>query len=149
MNFTQIFYEIIKRKITIFIREDFLIWSELNVREEKMSKKLFVGNLDFKATEKELNKLFSEFGEIEDVAIIKDRDTNRSKGFGFVTFVNDEDADKAISGMNEKDFDGRKITVNVAKEREDNHHGHDRPRFERREESHDEFAPYFSTKVLK
>ena len=112
-----------------------------------MSKKLFVGNLDFKATEKDLNELFSSFGEIEDIAVIKDRDTNRSKGFGFVTFVEDADAEKAVEEMNEKEFEGRKITVNVAKEREEGH-SRDRPRFERRDEPSDEYARYFSTKVL-
>ena len=118
-----------------------------------MSKKLFVGNLDFKTTEKDLNEMFESFGAIEDVFVVKDHNTNRSKGFGFVTFTEDDDAQKAVSEMNEKEIKGRKITVNVAKEREESHsegHGRDRPRFERREEEpQDEYSRYFSTKLVR
>lgn len=84
-----------------------------------MSKKIFVGNLPFKVRGKELRDLFSQFGEIEDATVILDRfDKRKSKGFGFVTFVNDEDAVKAVSEMNEKDVEGRPLTVNEAKDRE-------------------------------
>lgn len=110
-----------------------------------MSKKLFVGNLDFKTTEEDLDKVFSEFGDIEESIIIKDG--NRSKGFGFVTFSEKADAKKAVEEMNEKDLKGRKITVNIAKEREENH-SRDRPRFERREEPEDEYSKYFSTTIM-
>ena len=81
----------------------------------QMSKKLFVGNLDWGTTEEELNALFAEFGAVEEAVIIKDRMSGRSRGFGFVTFTNDEDADKAVEGLNEKDFKGRNIAVNEAK----------------------------------
>jgi len=84
-----------------------------------MSKKVFVGNLPFKYRGKELRELFSRFGEIEDSTVILDKFTKRSKGFGFVTFANDTDADTAISEMNGKDADGRDLTVSEAKPREE------------------------------
>jgi len=77
-----------------------------------MSKKLFVGNLPFKAGGNELKTLFSKYGEIEEATVISDKFTNRSKGFGFVTFTNDADADKAVKELNEFEFEGRKLTVN-------------------------------------
>jgi len=84
-----------------------------------MSKKLFVGNLAFKLRGKELRDIFSKYGEVEDATVILDRfDNRKSKGFGFVTFVNDADADKAIAELNEKEIEGRPLTVNVAKPRE-------------------------------
>lgn len=84
-----------------------------------MSKKVFVGNLAFKLRGKDLREAFSQFGEIEDATVILDRfDKRKSKGFGFVTFVNDADADKAIQEMNEKEIEGRPLTVNEAKPRE-------------------------------
>ena len=86
-----------------------------------MSKKLFVGNLPFKVRGKELRELFSSYGEIEDATVILDRfDSRKSKGFGFIIFTNDADADKAIAEMNEKEVEGRPLTVNEAKPREDN-----------------------------
>jgi cold-inducible RNA-binding protein len=83
-----------------------------------MSKKLFVGSLAWETTEDELRDLFAQFGEVEEAIIITDRDSGRSKGFGFVTFVNDEDADKAIEALNGSDLKGRNIVVNEAKPRE-------------------------------
>ncbi len=84
-----------------------------------MSKKLFVGNLAFKLRGKDLRDIFSKYGEVEDATVILDRfDNRKSKGFGFVTFVNDADADKAIAELNEKEIEGRPLTVNVAKPRE-------------------------------
>ena len=83
-----------------------------------MSKKLYVGNLDFGVDDKKLNDLFSKFGKIEEAIVIKDRFSGRSKGFGFVTFLEDSDADKAVSEMNEKEIEGRKIKVNEAKPKE-------------------------------
>ncbi len=79
-----------------------------------MSKKIYVGNLPFRATEEELTSLFGEIGAVESVSIITDRDTGRSKGFGFVS-MNDDDADKAIAALNGKDFAGRALTVNEAR----------------------------------
>jgi len=79
-----------------------------------MTKKLYVGNLSFHTTENDLDALFREVGEVESVRIITDRDTGRSRGFGFVE-MGDEDADKAISQFNGKDVDGRELTVNEAR----------------------------------
>jgi cold-inducible RNA-binding protein len=79
-----------------------------------MSKKIFVGNLSFRTTEEELNALFSQVGAVESVSIITDRDTGRSKGFGFVS-MNDDDAEKAIAAFNGKDIGGRALTVNEAR----------------------------------
>ncbi len=76
-------------------------------------KKLYVGNLSFQTTETELKELFSQAGQVETVRIITDRDTGRSKGFGFVEMQ--EGADKAIAEMNGKDFNGRALTVNEAR----------------------------------
>ena len=80
-----------------------------------MSKKLFVGNIEWGVTDEDLQKLFAEHGEVEEAIIIKDKFSGRSKGFGFVTFVNEEDADKAIAALNEYDLNGRQIAVNEAK----------------------------------
>jgi cold-inducible RNA-binding protein len=79
-----------------------------------MSKKLYVGNLSFQTTEDELNGLFSQFGPVESVTIINDRDTGRSKGFGFIVMESAE-ADKAIEQLNGSEFNGRNLTVNEAR----------------------------------
>jgi cold-inducible RNA-binding protein len=79
-----------------------------------MSKKVFVGNLSFQTTESDISNTFSQYGTVESVQIITDRDTGRSKGFGFV--VMDQDgADKAIAELNGSQVDGRALTVNEAK----------------------------------
>ena len=80
-----------------------------------MSKKLFVGNLSFQTTEGDITSAFQEYGAIESVSIITDRDTGRSKGFGFVVFTEPSDADKAIAQMNGSQVGGRALTVNEAK----------------------------------
>ena len=77
--------------------------------------KIYVGNLPFSIDEDKLKELFSSYGEIEEVSVIKDKFSGRSKGFGFVTFKNDEDAKKAISEMNEKEVEGRSLKVNESK----------------------------------
>src|SRR6185436_8060485 len=79
-----------------------------------MTKKLYVGNLSFQTTESELDGLFAQVGAVESVTIINDRDTGRSKGFGFVV-MGDEDAEKAIERFNGKEFNGRALTVNEAR----------------------------------
>jgi RNA recognition motif-containing protein len=80
-----------------------------------VAKKLYVGNLSFSSTEDELKTLFSQFGEVTSVTIIKDRDTGRSRGFGFVEM---ENADTAAEQLNGKEYGGRPLTVNEARERE-------------------------------
>lgn len=84
-----------------------------------MSKKLYVGNLPFSVDNDKLKELFASYGEIEEATLISDKFSGRSKGFGFVTFTNDEDADKAIAEMNEKEVEGRKLTVNEARPMEE------------------------------
>jgi RNA recognition motif-containing protein len=79
-----------------------------------MTKKVYVGNLPFRTTEEELANLFSQVGPVESVSIITDRDTGRSKGFGFVS-MSAEDADKAIAQFHGTDFNGRALTVNEAR----------------------------------
>ncbi len=83
-----------------------------------MSAKLFVGNLDYSVTSEELKNMFSEFGNVVDAVVITDRETRRSRGFGFVEFGSEEEAKKAVEAMNGKDINGRKINVNEAKPQE-------------------------------
>lgn len=82
-----------------------------------MSKKLYVGGLRWGTDESILSAGFEVYGELEEVKIITDRETGRSRGFGFVTFSNEQDAQEAINGLNGQEFDGRQITVNEARER--------------------------------
>ena len=84
-----------------------------------MSNKLFVGNLSFNTTENDLQDAFSAFGTVTETNLMMDRMTNRPRGFGFVTMSTPEEAQKAIEGMNGKDVDGRALTVNVARPREE------------------------------
>lgn len=85
-----------------------------------MNKKLFVGGLPWATTEDELREAFSKAGTIEDAVIITDRMSGRSKGFGFVEFSTEEEAQAAIDMWNEKEFGGRTLTVNPARpKRED------------------------------
>ncbi|MBQ0003908.1 MAG: RNA-binding protein [Treponema sp.] len=88
-----------------------------------MAKKIYVGNLSYSTTEETLRNQFSQFGEVVSVAIIMDKMTNRSKGFGFVEMAEDGAAAEAISTLNQKEIDGRKVRVNEAEERKP------RPRF--------------------
>lgn len=79
-------------------------------------KKIYVGNLPWSATEEELRQWFSEYGQVESVAIVLDRETGRSRGFGFVE-MGDDDADRAISEGNGKPMSGRPLRINEALER--------------------------------
>jgi len=80
-----------------------------------MAKKIFVGNLSFQITETDLSNLFGEIGQVESVQIITDRDTGRSKGFGFVQMADDAAAEQAIARLNGKEVGGRNLTVNEAR----------------------------------
>jgi cold-inducible RNA-binding protein len=84
-----------------------------------MSNKLFVGNLSFNTTENDLQDAFAAFGTVTEANLMMDRSTNRPRGFGFVTMSSAEEAQKAIDGLNGKEMDGRALTVNVAKPREE------------------------------
>ena len=80
---------------------------------------IYVGNLSFGTTEQELKDLFGQFGQVESASIIMDKATGKSRGFGFVVMTDDAASQKAIEDLNGKDHDGRKLTVNQAKDRED------------------------------
>lgn len=77
--------------------------------------KLYVGNLPFTVDDEKLKELFAAHGKIEEATVIKDRFSGRSKGFGFVTFATKEEAEKAISAMNDKEVEGRNLKVSEAK----------------------------------
>lgn len=84
-----------------------------------MSNKLYVGNLSFNTTENDLQDAFAAHGTVHEVNLLMDRMTNRPRGFGFVTMGSAEEAQTAIAAMNGQDLDGRDLTVNVAKPREE------------------------------
>ena len=84
-----------------------------------MSTKLFVGNLSFNTTENDLQDAFAAYGTVVEANLMMDRMTNRPRGFGFVTMSSAEEAQKAIDAMNGKEMDGRALTVNVARPREE------------------------------
>jgi cold-inducible RNA-binding protein len=82
-----------------------------------MSSNLYVGNLTFNTTTADLETLFGQHGDVRKAQVINDRDTGRSRGFGFVEMASQEGADSAISALNGTDLDGRDLTVSIAKER--------------------------------
>ena len=91
-----------------------------------MAKRLFVGRLPYSVNDKKLEEIFSEVGIVSSATVITDRDTGQSKGFGFVEFEKDPDAAEAITKLNDREIEGRKIVVSEARPREE------RPRFENR-----------------
>ena len=84
-----------------------------------MAKKLYVGNLSYGTADADLRTLFEPFGTVESVQIIMDRDTGRSKGFGFVEMSSAQEGQAAIQGLHDKEVDGRKLVVNEARPKED------------------------------
>lgn len=88
-------------------------------RKEKMAKRLFVGSLSYDVTQPQLEELFSGIGKVESVTLITDKFSGQSKGFGFVEYGSDEEAEKAIKELNGKELSGRTIVVNEAKPREE------------------------------
>ena len=82
-------------------------------------KNIFVGNLSFGATEDAVRSMFEQYGAVERVSIVTDRDTGRAKGFGFVEMSGDAEAERAISSLNGKELDGRNLTINEARPKED------------------------------
>ena len=88
-----------------------------------MNAKLYISNLSYSTTEDSLKAALSEFGEVTSVRIITDRETGRSRGFGFAEFANADDAKKALDGLNGKDVDGREVRVAEAQERNDRPRG--------------------------
>jgi RNA recognition motif-containing protein len=81
--------------------------------------RLYVGNLAYSVTSQSLEQLFSEFGQVKDATVVQDRDTGRSKGFGFVEMSDSSQAQAAIAALNEKEIEGRRLTVNEARPREE------------------------------
>src|SRR3954463_11173654 len=88
-----------------------------------MGSKLYVGNLSYGVTSSDLEQLFSQYGTVQSAEVISDRDSGRSKGFGFVQMGSDEEAQAAIAALNGQPHDGRDLTVNEAKPREDRPRG--------------------------
>lgn len=84
-----------------------------------MSNKIFVGNLSYSANPSDLEEAFRAYGQIQDVKIVKDRATGRSRGFGFVTFNTDDEAKAAVKAMDGKEISGRKIRVNEARDKQE------------------------------
>jgi RNA recognition motif-containing protein len=83
-----------------------------------VGKKLYVGNLSYRVTSSDLEQLFSQYGTVESAEVISDRDTGRSKGFGFVEMSTDNEARAAIDALHDQENDGRRLTVNEARPRE-------------------------------
>jgi RNA recognition motif-containing protein len=88
-------------------------------RNFRVGKKLYVGNLTFGVSNADLEALFAPFGSVQSAQVIQDRETGRSKGFGFVEMGSDSEASAAIAALHEREHDGRRLTVNEAKPRED------------------------------
>ncbi len=84
-----------------------------------MAMKLYVGNLSFQTTSEDLQQLFAQAGTVESATVVEDRDTGRSRGFGFVEMASKEEGEKAIEQFNGTDMNGRNLTVNEARPRED------------------------------
>jgi RNA recognition motif-containing protein len=84
-----------------------------------VSKKVYVGNLNYSTTSADLEQMFAPYGKVESATVIEDRDSGRSKGFGFVEMSNDAEAQAAIAALNGKEVDGRTLKVNEARPRED------------------------------
>jgi RNA recognition motif-containing protein len=78
---------------------------------------IYIGNLHYNVNEDELREIFKKYGEVMSAIIIKDKYTGRSKGFGFIEMLNDEEADKAINNLHDTEIRGRKVIVNKARER--------------------------------
>lgn len=82
---------------------------------EEQKNKLYVGNLPYSVTDESLKEIFSKAGEVTEAVVISDKFTKRSKGFGFVTMIDEEAANKAVADFNEQDVEGRKLRVSIAK----------------------------------
>ena len=93
-------------------------WESVLENVKVLTKKIYVGNLSFEATEAQVNDMFAEFGKVDSIAMINDRDTGRFRGFGFVD-MEDSAANAAIKALDGKDLDGRSLRVNEARPRED------------------------------
>ena len=99
--------------------------------------RLYVGNVAFSSTEESLKAAFSQFGQVDEVAIITDRETGRSRGFAFITMANASDGQTAIEELNGQEVDGRSISVNEARPKQDRPRGHGNPRSGARSDRND------------
>jgi RNA recognition motif-containing protein len=88
-------------------------------KEENLNKKLYVGGLAYSVTDEQLQQLFAPQGTVESAKVVTDRETSRSRGFGFVEMSTQEEAEKAIAALNGTQHEGRSLTVNISKPRED------------------------------
>ena len=88
-----------------------------------MAMKLYVGNLNYQTQDNELREHFAQYGEVISANVVTDRDTGRSRGFGFVEMSSDEDAQKAMAALNGQELDGRSLKVNESRPREDRRSG--------------------------
>jgi uncharacterized membrane protein YgcG len=86
-------------------------------RARVMAKRLYIGNFKYTLTSEQLEQLFERYGSVSSAQVLSDRETGRSRGFGFVEMVNDDEALAAIEGMDGQDYDGRRLTVNEARPR--------------------------------
>jgi len=104
-------------RIEILVR---LVGERLGTQRQRKCqlKKIYVGNLNFQTTDDELRTLFGEYGQVTNATVITDRDTGRSRGFGFVEMEDDSAAMNAISGINGRDVEGRQLSVNEARPRQ-------------------------------
>jgi cold-inducible RNA-binding protein len=92
-------------------------------KEQRMAKKLYVGNLSYDVNDAALNAMFAPFGQVDSAQVVMDRDSGRSKGFGFVEMANAAEADAAIAALNGKENGGRVLKVNEARPKEDRPRG--------------------------
>ena len=90
----------------------------MNITQGNDEMQIYVGNMAYSTTEEGLGQLFGEFGEVESVKIITDRETGRAKGFGFITMNTDSEGQAAIDALNNQEFEGRSLRVNEARPRE-------------------------------
>jgi cold-inducible RNA-binding protein len=104
-----------KRRFRVLGNDTMFSLALPGLKEVSMGKKIYVGNLPFSATQESLSATFSKYGTVDSTKIITDRDTGRSKGFGFVEMASSDEADQAISNLNGADMDGRSLTVNEAR----------------------------------
>ena len=99
---------------------------------------VYVGNLPYDTTEEQVVELFKQFGEVNRAALVKDRETGRPRGFGFVEMPNDDEARNAIEGLSGKDYEGRPLTVNEARNRSAQRNSANLSRSANKEETQDE-----------
>ncbi|HVQ13132.1 MAG TPA: RNA-binding protein [Vicinamibacterales bacterium] len=99
----------------VFVRPSHVAWVAETSQESVMGRKLYVGNLPYETNEQDLQELFTQAGNVETVTVMRDRDTGRARGFAFVEMSSDDEAQNAITKLNDQQFGGRRLTVNEAR----------------------------------